>query len=46
VTGEIRSQHLLARKARESLGWKPLFTLDEGLSRSIDWYRGLFLAGT
>lgn len=38
---EIREQYLSARKAREVLGWKPLFTLDEGLRRTIDWYRGL-----
>jgi nucleoside-diphosphate-sugar epimerase len=25
------------------LGWKPLFTLDEGLKRTIEWYRD-FLA--
>ena len=36
---EIRHQYLSATKAREQLGWKPLFTLDEGLRRTIDWYR-------
>ncbi|HEX5891216.1 MAG TPA: GDP-mannose 4,6-dehydratase [Pyrinomonadaceae bacterium] len=41
AVNEIREQYLSARKAREVLGWKPLFTLDEGLRRTIDWYRGL-----
>jgi len=36
---EIRSQHLRAARAREELGWQPLLSLDEGLSRTIDWYR-------
>jgi len=36
---EIRHLYLSATKAREQLGWKPLFTLDEGLRRTIDWYR-------
>lgn len=39
---EIRHQYLSARKARETLGWKPLFTLDEGLRRTIEWYRDYF----
>lgn len=26
-------------KARQLLGWKPHFTLNEGLSKTIDWYR-------
>lgn len=39
ATGEIRSQYLSAQKARKILGWKPLFTLEEGLKRTIDWYR-------
>jgi CDP-glucose 4,6-dehydratase len=37
---EIRHQYLSAEKARSVLGWAPLFTLDEGLRRTIDWYRG------
>jgi CDP-glucose 4,6-dehydratase len=36
---EIRHQYLSAAKARETLGWAPTFTLDEGLARTIDWYR-------
>jgi CDP-glucose 4,6-dehydratase len=39
VSNEIRHQYLSAEKARRMLGWKPLFTLDEGLRRTIDWYR-------
>jgi CDP-glucose 4,6-dehydratase len=39
ATNEIRHQYLSAAKAREVLEWKPLFTLDEGLGRTIDWYK-------
>jgi CDP-glucose 4,6-dehydratase len=35
---EIKHQYLSAEKARRVLGWRPLFTLDEGLSRTIAWY--------
>lgn len=35
---EIRHQSLSAAKARQRLGWQPLFTLDEGLRRTIPWY--------
>jgi CDP-glucose 4,6-dehydratase len=35
---EIKHQYLAAAKAREVLGWSPLFTLDEGLERTIAWY--------
>ena len=38
ATNEIRHQYLSAAKARQLLGWRPLFTLDEGLSRTIAWY--------
>lgn len=39
ATNEIRHQYLSAEKARRVLGWRPLFTLEEGLGRTIDWYR-------
>jgi CDP-glucose 4,6-dehydratase len=45
AVNEIRDQYLSARKAHEVLGWKPLFTLDEGLRRAIDWYREFLGAG-
>jgi CDP-glucose 4,6-dehydratase len=39
ATHEIRHQYLSAAKARRVLNWSPLFTLDEGLERTIDWYK-------
>jgi CDP-glucose 4,6-dehydratase len=36
---EIPSQYLDSTKARRVLGWKPHFSLDEGLARTIAWYR-------
>ena len=36
---EIQHQWLSAAKARRVLGWAPRFTLDEGLDRTIAWYR-------
>lgn len=39
---EIRRQYLSAAKARQRLGWKPLFDLDAGLRATIDWYRAFF----
>ena len=45
ATHEIRHQYLSAEKARRTLGWEPLFTLDAGLRRTIDWYAELLASG-
>jgi CDP-glucose 4,6-dehydratase len=39
---EIPKQFLSAAKARGQLGWQPLFSLDEGMRRTVDWYRAFF----
>jgi CDP-glucose 4,6-dehydratase len=39
ASNEIRNQWLSAERARRVLGWNPLFTLEEGLDRTIHWYR-------
>lgn len=42
AANEIRHQYLSAAKARQSLGWRPLFTLEEGLKQTIYWYQAFF----
>lgn len=44
AVNEIREQRVSAQKAREVLGWNPAHSLDEGLARTVDWYRG-YLGG-
>jgi CDP-glucose 4,6-dehydratase len=45
ASNEIRDQRLSAAKARQVLGWQPLFGLDQGLALAIDWYRGFLCNG-
>lgn len=42
ATNEIQHQYLSAEKARRILGWEPLFNLDEGLRRTVNWYQEYF----
>ena len=35
---EIKNQYLASGKARRILGWKPKYTLEEGLNKTIAWY--------
>jgi CDP-glucose 4,6-dehydratase len=39
---EVRDAYLSSEKAREFFGWRPFFSQDEALRRTIDWY-GEFL---
>ena len=41
---EIREQYLSASKARDTLHWQPLFSLDKGLAETIAWYEDFFNA--
>jgi CDP-glucose 4,6-dehydratase len=36
---EIPDQYLSAQKAHKILGWKPQFNIEEGLLKTIEWYR-------
>ena len=42
ASNEIKHQYLSAKKAREMLGWKPKYTVDEGLKRTVSWYKDFF----
>ena len=42
VTNEIPQQYLSAEKARRDLDWIPLFTIDTGLQKTIEWYKEFF----
>lgn len=39
VSNEIRNQYLNAGKAHRLLSWEPLFSIDEGLKLTIQWYK-------
>jgi CDP-glucose 4,6-dehydratase len=39
AVNEIRHQYLTAERAKSVLNWSPLFTLQQGLERTISWYR-------
>ena len=41
---EIPEQRVSARKAGDKLGWAPKVSLEEGLSRTADWYRDFLSA--
>jgi CDP-glucose 4,6-dehydratase len=39
ATHEIPKQYLDCSKARRLMDWRPSFTMDEGLTEAIEWYR-------
>jgi CDP-glucose 4,6-dehydratase len=41
---EIKDQYLDSSKARRLLNWAPQYTLEEGLTETIGWYRQFFEA--
>jgi len=45
ASNEIPHQYLDPTKAERVLEWKPAFTLEQGLERTIGWYRDVLGAG-
>jgi len=45
ASGEIREQYLTAEKAHRILNWKPQFTLEQGLTETVAWYREYLATG-
>jgi CDP-glucose 4,6-dehydratase len=39
ASGEISHQYLSAEKARTVLGWEPTYTFEDGIDRTVAWYR-------
>jgi len=37
--GEIHTQYLSSKKAKEILNWHPYYSIEEGLKETIEWYR-------
>lgn len=44
AVNEIRKQYLSSDKAKKILGWKPVYSLEEGLKETIEWYRNFLCA--
>lgn len=42
ASNEIGYQALNAARARETLGWRPMFSLEHAMGQTIDWYRQFF----
>jgi CDP-glucose 4,6-dehydratase len=41
-SGEIKEQYLDSSKASQILNWKASFGLDEGLKKTVEWYKEYF----
>jgi CDP-glucose 4,6-dehydratase len=39
ASNEIRVQYLDSSRARQVLGWSPLYSLEDGLDKTITWYK-------
>jgi CDP-glucose 4,6-dehydratase len=42
ANAEIPAQHLSAARARRELGWAPRFSMQDGLTETVDWYKNYF----
>lgn len=40
--GDYAGKQVSARKARDELGWEPMIDFEEGMSRTIDWFKNKY----
>jgi len=45
LKAEIDREYLTSEKAQRVLGWKPKYTLEQGLKETISWYKEFFSKG-
>ena len=43
TTGEIQHQHMSFDKVYDFFDWKPFNTIDEGIKKSINWYKKILI---
>lgn len=41
---EIKNQYLSSRKARRVLNWRPEYSLEKGLRKTVEWYKNYFIS--
>jgi nucleoside-diphosphate-sugar epimerase len=44
--GDVRDSQADIQRAKDLLGYKPIVSFEEGLKRTIDWYRGAHAIAT
>lgn len=42
ASNEIESQYLSSEKAKSLLNWKPLYSMEKGLEKTVNWYKIFF----
>jgi CDP-glucose 4,6-dehydratase len=42
ASNEIEAQYLSSKKANELLNWNSKYTLEEGLKKTVKWYKEFF----
>jgi CDP-glucose 4,6-dehydratase len=46
ASSEIREQYLDASKARQMLGWKPRYNMQQAIEETVAWYRAHFVGNS
>lgn len=42
TSNEIKEQYLSSKKSKELLNWEPIYSTEEGLIKTVEWYKQFF----